>query len=60
MDVPITDPKFFKKLGSRGGSATRDNNPPDYFARIAIISHQVRREKAAELEREAAANNGKH
>ena len=58
MEVPITHPDFFKKLGTRGGSATKANNPPDYFARIAVISHQIRRENAARLAKEAAAKNG--
>lgn len=63
MDVPITDPEFFAKLGSRGGTSTRDKHGADYFRKIAVLSHQIRREKAAEAAEKAklraASRNGR-
>ncbi len=53
-----SDPLFFAKLGRRGGNNTRKNQDADYFRRIAVLSHQVRREKKAETERQQKAQRG--
>ncbi len=38
---------FFLKIGSEGGTTTLANYGPDYYVRLAIRSHQVRRERRA-------------
>lgn len=43
-----SQPDFFRILGSMGGRKTKKNHGPDYFSRIAVISHQRRRERAQE------------
>lgn len=52
------DEGFFAKIGSAGGKVTKKillELDPDYYTRLAIISHQVRREnQAAREEAEAA------
>ena len=51
------DPLYFKKLGARGGTGNKlaHARDPDYFARLAILSHQVRRENRDEAERQREA-----
>lgn len=41
------DPTFFAQIGARGGFANRENHDANHFRRLAIISHQVRRERTA-------------
>ena len=45
-----SNPLFYSKIGGKGGSATRDNQPEGYYAKIARLSHAARRERrVAEL-----------
>jgi hypothetical protein len=51
-----SDPAFFKRIGGIGGRRTKINMlkaDSDYYAKIAIISHQVIRENKAAAEEEA-------
>ncbi len=43
---------FMAKIGKKGGKNTLKNNGADYYAKIAILSHQRRRENAAEARRQ--------
>ena len=47
VHVDMSDEKFFYKIGTLGGQATAKNKGSDYYRRIAIRSHQVRRENKA-------------
>jgi hypothetical protein len=49
--LSMDDPKFFSKLGARGGKANFERNGSEFFRAIAVKSHQVRRERAAEAKR---------
>jgi len=56
-----TDPDYYKKLGGHGGkrNAKAHAYDPDYFAKLAILSHRKRLENKAEAERLAAKRHGK-
>jgi hypothetical protein len=56
-----SDKDFYKKLGKRGGKKNRDNhatkggNTSLHFRKLAILSHQIRRERRVQEELQAEA-----
>jgi hypothetical protein len=51
------DPKYYEKLGGRGGEQTLKRNGPAYFQYIARLSHQKRRENKIKRQNAARAAN---
>lgn len=49
------DPKYYAKLGGRGGDQTLKKNGPAFFQYIARLSHQKRRENKVKRQNAARA-----